>query len=95
MQTTKKDMMNILWGDCYYNKKKKVTTGEEYNKKGKLNKRCFCKFIMEPIIKVHKLCNEKNDEDLSALTKLLGKLDVTLTNKEWKQDGRKLSKTVM
>lgn len=95
MKLPREDMMNLLWGDCYYNKKKKKTTNKEFNKKGKANKRCFCQFIMDPIIKVHKLANEINEETRPKLEKMLNKINVELTTKEWKLDGRKLSKICM
>ena len=95
MGLEKKDMMEVLWGDCYYNKKKKKTTSKEFSKKGKAYKRCFCQFIMDPIIKVHKLCNEKSEENMSGLKKMLTAIKVELTTKEWKLDGRKLSKIIM
>lgn len=63
-------MMNLLWGDTFYDKKKKETTKEAFNSKGKRNKRLFCKYIMDPILKVHKVCkakNEDNKEDLKSL----------------------------
>jgi len=56
MGMSKADMMDILWGDTFYNKKKKKTTSKSHNKKGKPNKRLFCKYIMDPIIKMHKVC---------------------------------------
>jgi hypothetical protein len=56
MGLSKEEMMDILWGDCFYNKKKKKTTNKSHNKKGKPNKRLFCKYIMDPILKMHKVC---------------------------------------
>jgi elongation factor 2 len=55
-------MMERLWGDNYFDaidkKWKKSDTGAD----GKLLKRAFCAFIMEPIIKISRSIMEGNVE---------------------------------
>jgi len=50
---------------------------------------------MDPIIKTHKVCFNKNADNMADLEKLLERLNVNMTQKEWKQEGRELCKTVM
>lgn len=45
-------LTNMMWGDWFYNKKKKTMTTEQFNKKNKPRKRNFCNFILKPIIKL-------------------------------------------
>ena len=86
-------MTGYLWGDWFYNKKKKTFTNEEFKKSGKPRKRCFCKFILDPIIKITKLCMEGTVEQVQ---KLAEKYRITLSNKQWKLGiGRKLNKAIM
>lgn len=95
MGMDKASMMEILWGDCFYSKKKKKTTNKSHTKKGKPNKRLFCKYIMDPIIKMHRVCGLKTEDNKEDLQKMLDNVGVVLTNKEWKEEGRSLCKTVM
>ena len=92
LNMTKEETMKILWGDNFYNKKKKKLTTKTHSKKGKPYKRLFVHFIMDPIIKMHKLCMEGQVEPLK---KMLKNVNVELTNKEWKLEGRHICKTVM
>jgi len=54
--------MVMLWGDWFYDKKKKSFTTEEFSKKQKKRKRAFCKYILDPIIKLTKIAIEGNIE---------------------------------
>jgi elongation factor 2 len=91
MEMTK--LRDMLWGDWFYNKKKKTFTNEQYNKKGKPRKRTFCKFILEPIIK---LTNTVFEGTLDQVKELCAKLGVNLSNDQWKlEQGRKLAKAIM
>lgn len=57
-------MREMLWGNWFYNKKKKTFTSEQFNKKGKARKRTFCKFVLDPIIKMCKICMEGTMEQI-------------------------------
>merc|ERR1719188_485892 len=62
-------MREMLWGNWFYNKKKKTFTTEQFNKKGKAFKRTFCKFVLDPIIKMCKICMEGTMEQIDAACK--------------------------
>ena len=86
-------LTEMMWGDWFYNKKKKTFTTEQFNKKQKPRKRTFCKFILEPIIK---LTNTVFEGSLDQVKTLVEKLGVTLTGTQWKlEQGRKLAKAIM
>lgn len=86
-------LRSMMWGDWFYNKKKKTFTNEQFNKKGKPRKRTFCKFVLEPIIK---LTNTVFEGTLDQVKELCAKLEVNLTNDQWKlEQGRKLAKAIM
>ncbi len=57
----------MLWGDWFYNKKKKTFTTDQFNKKEKRRKRAFCKFILDPIIKITKVAFEGTMEQIKKL----------------------------
>jgi translation elongation factor EF-G len=64
-------MMAMLWGDWFYNKKKKTFTTDQYKKNGKVRKRAFCKFILDPIIKITKISYEGTMEQTRYFYKKL------------------------
>ena len=64
---TLEKMMEMLWSDWFYNKKKKTFTTDQFNKKGKARKRAFCKFILDPIIKITKVAFEGTMEQIKKL----------------------------
>jgi elongation factor 2 len=86
-------LRGMMWGDWFYNKKKKTFTTEQHNKKGKPRKRTFCKFILEPIIK---LTNTVFEGTLDQVKEMAAKLKIELTKEQWKlEQGRKLAKALM
>lgn len=85
-------LMERLWGDNFFDSKNKVWRFEAQDKDGKLLKRAFAEFIMDPIIKVARCAmNGKKDK----LKKMLPKLGVTLDSAEWDLQHKKLNKTIM
>lgn len=66
-----KDMMKKLWGDWFYNKKKKVWTNKQFNAAGKKLQRAFCQFILGPIDTLFDaVMNDKKDVYMELLTTL-------------------------
>ena len=85
-------LRNKLWGDNYFDPETKKWTTEPYSESGKLLKRGFVQFIMDPIIKFTKSILEGDDEQIA---KTLKALDLTLTKEEKEFKGKALLKSVM
>jgi elongation factor 2 len=79
-------MLGRLWGDQFFNAKKKTWTKVEVEG----GVRGFCQFILDPIIKLHKLVLEKGDYET-----MLTKLGVTLKAEDKKLEGKALLKRIM
>merc|ERR1719480_708638 len=80
-------MMQRLWGDNFFNAKKKTWTKVEVEG----SKRAFCQFILEPIIGLHK---KILDED-PKWEEMATKLEIPLTDSDKKLKGKALLKKVM
>jgi len=80
-------MMGRLWGDNFFNAKKKTWTKVEVEG----GVRAFCQFILDPIIKLHNLILAED----SAYEAMLTKLGITLKAEDKKLKGKALLKRVM
>lgn len=80
-------MLQRLWGDNFFNAKKKTWTKVEVDD----SKRAFCQFILEPIIGLHKkiMADDPKWEDMAT------KLGITVTTADKKLKGKALLKKVM
>lgn len=87
-----KDLMERFWGDNFFDSKEKVWRFEHTSKDGKLLKRAFAEFIMDPIIKIARAAMQNNLVKLKKLTKRIG---VTLDTAEWDLRAKYLNKTIM
>ena len=63
----KQKMMEKLWGDNYFDSEKKTWTTSEISETGKVLKRNFVQFIMEPIIKLARSIIEGNVEQMEKM----------------------------
>ena len=72
-------MMKKLWGDNYFDAKKKKWVKEEVTKDGRALKRCFVQFILDPIIKLSKACMSMDKEQIQKMMKVM---NVTLDPQE-------------
>jgi elongation factor 2 len=91
-KTDEKKMMERLWGDNYFNAKKKVWTKDGFDDEGKPLKRAFCSFVMDPINKLARSCMEGNTEQMD---KILVSIGLKLTNDDRQLQGKHLLKLVM
>ena len=85
-------LMHRLWGDNYFDPETHHWTHTPVSASGKPLTRAFCKFILEPIGKIHHSCMEGNKEELK---KILAVLDLHLSAEEAEYDGKKLIRTIM
>jgi len=85
-------MMGRLWGDNFFDPETKKWTFKNQTASGKPLSRAFCKFILEPIQKIHRCCIEGNRDELN---KMMTSLGIVLTTAEGEFDGKKLLRTVM
>lgn len=85
-------MMKKLWGDNFFNKKKKVWTNKQFNAAGKKLQRAFCQFILNPINQVFDaVMNGKKDVYMELLTTL----EVTIPKDAEDLTGKPLLKRIM
>lgn len=80
-------MLSRLWGDNFFNAKKKTWTKVEVED----SKRGFCQFILEPIINLHKKILGGD----AAWKTMAEKLGITITTEMGKLEGKALLKKVM
>ena len=85
-------LMARLWGDNFFDPEAKKWTHKNTTASGKPLSRAFCKFILEPIAKIHNCCTSGNKEELK---KMLTILEINLTPLELEAEGKKLIRTVM
>ncbi len=85
-------MMNKLWGDNFFDKKRSKWRSEAYDKDGKKIPRAFVLFILDPIYKLTKACMGAQEE---IITKMMGTMKVELETEEKDQKGKKLLKAIM
>ena len=85
-------MMSKLWGENYYDPKKRLWRTEGVSREGLPIKRGFVFFIMDPIVKLANACMESNK---AAVNKMLTTLGINLTKKETELREKKLLKCIM
>ena len=85
-------MMSKLWGENYYDPKKRLWRSEGVSREGLPIKRGFVFFIMDPIVKLAQMCMEMN---IDAVKKMLKSLGIELTKKEFELQTKKLLKCIM
>lgn len=85
-------LMKRLWGNNYFDAKKKKWTTESEDEEGKPLKRAFCQFCLDPIYQLFDaIMKDKKDK----LEKMLSTLGVKLTSEEAQEKEKKLLKIVM
>merc|ERR1719183_1538513 len=85
-------MMKRLWGDCYFNAKKKVWTNSAEGEDGGALPRAFCQFIMTPI---NQLMRAIMNDDTAKYTKMMETLGIVLKGDEKSLTGKPLMKRAM
>jgi elongation factor 2 len=91
MGVDKDKMMKRLWGDSYFNAKKKVWTNVGEHEGEKLP-RAFCQFIMTPI---NQLMTSIMNDDKAKYEKMMGTLGIVLKGDEKALTGKPLMKRAM
>jgi len=93
MGVDKEKMMKRLWGDCYFNAKKKVWTNVAAQE-GTTEplQRAFCQFIMGPI---NQLMRAIMNDDKAKYTKMMETLGIVLKGDEKALVGKPLMKRAM
>jgi len=84
-------MMDKLWGENYYDTDTNKWTTSPMSESGKLLKRGFVKFVMEPILKLTKTILEANNEQID---KAVDRISVQLTKQERELVGKPLLRAV-
>jgi len=89
LKQDKNKLLRRLWGDNYYNPKKKKWSNEPEDEN---IQRAFCSNILEPLIK---LANTVDSGEKNIYQPLLEKLGIKLEGKELELQGKKLMRKVM
>ena len=89
LKQDKNKLLRRLWGDTYYNPKKKKWSNEPEDEN---IQRAFCSNILEPLIK---LANTVYSGEKNIYQPLLEKLGIKLEGKELELQGKKLMRKVM
>lgn len=84
-------MMGKLWGKNYFDGNTKQWGHYDEAEDGSILKRGFVQFIMEPIIKLFRLCIEDNNTEID---KILTVLSINLNDDEKKLIGNNKMKVV-
>lgn len=84
-------LMTRLWGDNFYNPKKKCFTTNNQTEEGKTLPRCFVQYIMRPIIQLARAIVE---EETDQVDKFLANLNINLRPDERTLAPKKLFKCV-
>lgn len=85
-------LMEKLWGNNYFDAKRKKWTTNSTDEDGKEMKRTFCQFIMDPIYQLFDAC--MNDK-MEKLEKMLKSLEISLGSEDKDLTSKKLMKAVM
>lgn len=89
----KEKMMKRLWGDSFFNAKKKVWTNiQKPDGETVPLRRAFCQLIMDPISQVIASCTANQKEKYEPM---LEKLQIKLSQEERQLEGKPLMKRVM
>merc|ERR1712019_38203 len=91
MGVDKEKMMKRLWGDSFFNAKKKVWTNQKTHEGTELQ-RAFCQFIMTPI---NQLMRAIMNDDKEKYEKMMGTLGIVLKGDEKQLQGKPLLKRAM
>jgi len=92
MGVDKDKMMKRLWGDTYFNAKKKTWTNQGTTESGEDLPRAFCQFIMTPI---NQLMTSIMNQDKAKYEKMMTTLGITLKGDEKSLEGKPLMKRAM
>jgi elongation factor 2 len=85
-------MMNRLWGDSFFDPKKKAWKKSSQGEKGKSIKRAFCQFVLEPIYQLFDaIMNDKKDK----ITKMFKAVGIELKGDHKELEGKPLLKVAM
>jgi elongation factor 2 len=85
-------LMKRLWGNNYFDAKKKKWTQEAQDEDGNPLKRAFCQFCLDPIYQLFDAIMKDKKEKLA---KMLEGLGIKLTSEEAQEKEKKLLKAVM
>merc|ERR1712203_1154057 len=89
----KDKMMKRLWGDCFFNAKKKTWTNVQTPEgSSEALPRAFCQFIMTPIAQ---LMRAIMNDDKAKYEKMMGTLGITLKGDDKNLTGKPLMKRTM
>merc|ERR1712050_408663 len=93
MGVDKDKMMKRLWGDCFFNAKKKTWTNvQQPEGVDKPLPRAFCQFIMTPI---NQLMRAIMNDEKEKYEKMMGTLSITLKGDDKQLTGKPLMKRTM
>merc|ERR1712127_11929 len=93
MGVDKEKMMKRLWGDCFFNAKKKTWTNVQHPEGcDKPLERAFCQFIMSPINQLMTAIMQDNKEKYE---KMMGTLGIVLKGDDKQLTGKPLMKRTM
>jgi len=92
MGVDKAKMMKRLWGDTYFNAKKKTWTNQGQTEAGEDLPRAFCQFIMTPI---NQLMTSIMNQDKAKYEKMMTTLGIVLKGDEKSLEGKPLMKRAM
>jgi len=90
--TTEEKMMGKFWGDWYFDAAGKKWTTTDKGSDGTTLERCFCQFIMTPIVKMFDAVMNNKTQKIEKMLKIVG---VTLKNDEKELVGKPLLKRIM
>ena len=90
-KVSEEQMMEKLWGENYYNPETKKWQTEETTESGKVLKRGFVQFILDPICN---MCQAIRDNNREKVFELLKTLNVELSKEENLQEGKEFQKTI-
>ncbi|KAJ3437924.1 eukaryotic translation elongation factor 2a tandem duplicate 1-related [Anaeramoeba flamelloides] len=90
----KEKILRRLWGDNFWDPKRKKWVKTKKDKEGNILERGFCKYVMGPICQLFKLVNQKEKNE-KALNRLLNSIGVKLTNEEKDEKPKELLVTIM
>jgi len=84
-------MRSKLWGDNYFDSKKKVWTVTKNSEDGSELKRAFVQFMMEPVIR---LCRASMNGEMDKVDKMLVTLELSLKSDERTLKGKHFMKCI-
>eukprot|EP01130_Rhizamoeba_saxonica_P017559 TRINITY_DN8540_c0_g1_i1.p1 TRINITY_DN8540_c0_g1~~TRINITY_DN8540_c0_g1_i1.p1 ORF type:complete len:816 (-),score=159.99 TRINITY_DN8540_c0_g1_i1:52-2499(-) len=89
---SKDRLVEKLWGDHFYNPHTKKWTTSQTTKNGKVLKRAFCQFVLQPI---HDIFYNVMEGNSLVYHKMLKSLGIKLTSEEDSLIGKNLLKVIM